>query len=313
MGADARAHLPEVEGDLGGTDRDLDGIDRDLDGTDRDLDGRDGDLDGADGSDEPGAHLAGVRFRYTKLGRIRFTSHRDVARMWERGLRRSGLPVAWSEGFSPRPLLSFGLALPTSCESLAEYVDVRLAPGVAVAAAPSLARLLGPLLPDGIEVPASGAILRGADSLQQEVTSCSWELEVLGVTVGELAERIERLLAAPSVPVRRERKGRLVEDDLRPSVLVLTSEQPERTPQPGLRDGPTDAPSAPLRVHAELATRPRGVRPPELLQELGADIGLARACRTNQWIERDGARLEPLAVDGDAPGPVAPHADGRAS
>ena len=46
--------------------------------------------------------------------------------MWERALRRSGLPVAWSEGFSPRPLLSFGLALPTGGESLAEYLDVRL-------------------------------------------------------------------------------------------------------------------------------------------------------------------------------------------
>ena len=53
-----------------------------------------------------------VRFRFTKLGKIRFTSHRDVARMWERALRRSLLPVALSQGFSPHPLLSFGLALP---------------------------------------------------------------------------------------------------------------------------------------------------------------------------------------------------------
>ncbi len=67
-----------------------------------------------------------VRFRFTKLGKIRFTSHRDVARMWERALRRSLLPVALSQGFSPHPLLSFGLALPTGCESLGEYLDVRL-------------------------------------------------------------------------------------------------------------------------------------------------------------------------------------------
>jgi hypothetical protein len=65
-----------------------------------------------------------IRFRFTKLGKIRFTSQRDVARMWERALRRSGLPVAWSEGFSPHPLLSFSLALPTGCESLAEYLDI---------------------------------------------------------------------------------------------------------------------------------------------------------------------------------------------
>ena len=54
-----------------------------------------------------------IRFRFSKLGKIRFTSQRDVARMWERALRRAGLPLAYTEGFSPRPQLSFGLALPT--------------------------------------------------------------------------------------------------------------------------------------------------------------------------------------------------------
>ena len=67
-----------------------------------------------------------VRFRFVKLGKIRFTSQRDVARMWERALRRAGLPLAYTAGFSPRPQLSFGLALPTGCESLAEYLDVDL-------------------------------------------------------------------------------------------------------------------------------------------------------------------------------------------
>src|ERR1017187_10448785 len=65
-----------------------------------------------------------LRVRFAKVGKIRFTSHRDVARMWERALRRSGLPVARSQGFNPRPLVGFGLALPTGCESLAEYLDV---------------------------------------------------------------------------------------------------------------------------------------------------------------------------------------------
>jgi len=67
-----------------------------------------------------------VRIRFTKQGKVRWTSHRDVARIWERALRRAGLPVAYTEGFSPRPRLSFGLALPTGYESDAEYLDVDL-------------------------------------------------------------------------------------------------------------------------------------------------------------------------------------------
>src|SRR5881227_1654467 len=70
-----------------------------------------------------------VRIRFSKLGKIRFTSHRDVARIWERALRRAALPVAYTEGFSPHPKLSFGLALSTGHESLGEYLDVDLAGG----------------------------------------------------------------------------------------------------------------------------------------------------------------------------------------
>ncbi|HLK44840.1 MAG TPA: TIGR03936 family radical SAM-associated protein, partial [Acidimicrobiales bacterium] len=69
-----------------------------------------------------------LRVRYRKVGRVRFTSQRDCARLFERAMRRASLPLAHSSGFSPRPLLSFGLALPTGCASLAEYLDLRLDP-----------------------------------------------------------------------------------------------------------------------------------------------------------------------------------------
>jgi radical SAM-linked protein len=245
-----------------------------------------------------------VRFRYAKTGKIRFTSQRDVARMWERALRRSRLPVAWSQGFSPRPLLSFGLALPTGCESLAEYVDVTLdGPPPPAAEAAALAPALSALLPDGVDVGAAALLPHGAGSLQQEVTSCSWVLEVRGVCEQELTERIGRLLLAPSVPIRRERKGRAVDDDLRPSVLSL-----DRLGPGASHEGPSH------RIGADLATRPRGVRPGELLKGLGADLVLVRACRTHQWIERDAIRREPLPVDGsELPPASAPHARERAS
>ena len=69
-----------------------------------------------------------LRLRFSKFGKIRFTSHRDVARMWERALRRGGVRMAYSQGFAPHPLVSFGLALPTGCESMGEYLDLRLDP-----------------------------------------------------------------------------------------------------------------------------------------------------------------------------------------
>jgi radical SAM-linked protein len=246
-----------------------------------------------------------IRFRFSKHGKIRFTSHRDVARMWERALRRSRVPVALSQGFSPHPLLSFGLALPTGCESEGEYLDARLEearPGDVPV--PELPGLLTSLLPDGMAVRAAGAVGMAEGSLQQEVASCTWELEVLGVIGEELQERIARTLAAPSLTVQRERKGRQTEDDVRPAVrqLALTGED-------ALEQG-----EYPIgRLRAELATHPRGVRPGDLCSALGADVVLARACRTHQWIERDGARYEPLSVSELGTDPVVEHAPGRAS
>jgi radical SAM-linked protein len=223
--------------------------------------------------------------RFTKFGKVRFTSHRDVARMWERALRRSRLPVAYSQGFVPHPLVSFGLALPTGCESNGEYLDVRLGPpGPQETPLADLASALSRLLPDGVDVTAAALVPETEGSLQQEVASCDWELEVHGVSGEELTERVEAMLAAPVLTVRRERKGRPGEDDVRPAIRSLS----------------TISPNGHLR--AELATHPRGVRPSDLVTALGAGAALARACRTHQWIERDGARFEPLVASGPGTG-----------
>jgi radical SAM-linked protein len=246
-----------------------------------------------------------VRFRFSKTGKVRFTSHRDVARMWERALRRSRLPVALSQGFSPHPLLSFGLALPTGCESRGEYLDARLDEArpdeVSYDALPAL---LTPLLPDGVVVQAAGAVALAEGSLQQEVASCDWELEVFGLSGEELQERVEQVLASPSLTVHRERKGRQTEDDIRPAILTLAVSHD---------DGPEQGEQPIGRFRAELATHPRGVRPSDLLSAFGTDVVLARACRTHQWIERDGARFEPLSVSGLGTDPVVVHAGWRAS
>jgi radical SAM-linked protein len=247
-----------------------------------------------------------VRFRFSKTGKVRFTSHRDVARMWERALRRSRLPVGLSQGFSPHPLLSFGLALPTGCESLGEYLDARLEETRAGELPyDELPGLLTPLLPDGVVVQAAGAVAMAEGSLQQEVGSCDWELEVYGVGGRELQEQVERVLAAPSLTVHRERKGRQTEDDIRPAILKLAVAHDHGSEQEEQPIG---------RLRAELATHPRGVRPSDLISAFGTDVVLARACRTHQWIERDGARFEPLSLSGLlGTDPVVVHAAGRAS
>jgi radical SAM-linked protein len=231
--------------------------------------------------------------RFTKLGKVRWTSHRDVARVWERALRRAGLPVTYTRGFSPRPQISFGLALPTGCESIAEYLDVSLGTEVDPHV---VAELVGAQLPAGIDVVGTAEYERGSGSLQEEVTSCAWEISVPGTTRDRLAGVLITVMSAGSLPVKRERKGRLVSDDLRPSLIALRAvdEVPEEASARGTVASTTgwDHDEPGTKLFAELATRPRGVRPMELAQILGIELGVAR--RTCQWIERGGSKFEPL-------------------
>jgi len=250
-----------------------------------------------------------VRLRFGKSGKVRWTSHRDLARMWERALRRARVPVVYTGGFSPRPKLSFGLALPTGAESICEYLDVELdQPDVDVDALPGL---LTPALPAGIDVLVAGRLEERAPSLQQEVTSCRWELEVTGWGQSELERAVGTLLGRASLTVTRERKGHAVTDDIRPAIVHLAvgappsaaaaeAGAPDATPAGQEGEATTGPP--PVLLRAELATQPRGLRPAELLCALGPGLDEARVRRTHQWIERDGARWEPLPLGAtDAP------------
>jgi len=229
-----------------------------------------------------------MRFRFTKLGKVRWTSHRDLAHMWERAFRRVQLPLAYTQGFSPRPKVSFGLALPTGAESVAEYLDVELAPERAPSPDAASPARLTPALPTGIDVVASTELADGGESLQEAVTSSGWTIDAAGAGHEELRCLVERALAADSIVIARERKGRTADEDVRCAILSCSV------------DG--------TLLDCELAAHPRTLRPSELLRAIdpgpATRLEAVAVRRTHQWIERDGAKWEPLPLD--APG--APHA-----
>ncbi|MDP1821295.1 MAG: TIGR03936 family radical SAM-associated protein [Acidimicrobiales bacterium] len=253
------------------------------------------------------------RLRFTKQGKIRFLSHRDLARIWERTLRRAGVAVAYSEGFSPRPRLHFGLALSTGHESLGEYLDIDLAPDGALDPA-DLPALVNPHLPEGMTAQAVIPVEAGSDSLQQAVTSCGWEIEVVGAGAPAVAAAAQRALGASALPTTVERKGASVSIDARPAILAL-----EVAPSPVPTPVPTPDGVAPLRpstlLVAELATQPRSLRPAELVRALDPAWVEGRVLRTHQWTLVDGARCEPIPLsEGGARGATSiPHAGARAS
>ncbi len=238
-----------------------------------------------------GTDRQSIRIRFTKAGRVRFVSHRDVARLFERALRKLRLPVAYTEGFSPRPKLSFGLALTVAYESEAEYLDVELTKPIDLEALPAE---LTDALPDGMTVDAVVPNEPGTPSLQQAIVCCSWTIEVCGQPIDEVRTAVAGVLAADELLVERERKGKHTIADVRPAILDIEVA------------GPT---SDGVELRAELATEDVSLRPAELVRALSEHLVEGRVRRTHQWMIVEGARCEPVR----APGPSTRHSLLRAS
>ncbi|HKB16391.1 MAG TPA: TIGR03936 family radical SAM-associated protein [Planctomycetota bacterium] len=90
-----------------------------------------------------------IRVSYRRTGDLRFLSQLDVVRTVERSVRRSGLKVAFSEGFNPRVRLSFSPALPTGVEAGRAWFDVLMEEPVT---SPEVRDRLAASLPAGFEV-----------------------------------------------------------------------------------------------------------------------------------------------------------------
>ena len=240
-----------------------------------------------------------IRIRFHKKGKIRFTSHRDVARIWERAFRRAGIAVAYSQGFSPRQKLSFGLALSTGHESEAEFLDVELvddryrdqktweADGH-VNPATEVVESLNAALPVGMDVVAVAPIEKG-DSLQQAVVACTWTMDVDDIGRADAEAWVADVLSRAEIVVERERKGKPVIEDLRPHVHA---------------HGVTGTTETGVRLTADLGTQPRALRPTELLAAVAPPLVARSVCRMNQWTSQGTDREEPLMAP-VAPAPLA--------
>ncbi|MDR1999152.1 MAG: TIGR03936 family radical SAM-associated protein [Frankiaceae bacterium] len=161
-----------------------------------------------------------IRIRYAKRGRLRFSSHRDFARAFERALRRAEAPMAFSAGFSPHQKISYLGAAPTGVASEAEYLEIALSRAVDPDA---LRAALDAALPPGLDI-VEAVESAGAPIAALLQASC-WRLEFPGVDPARLSEAIAAFLAAPEAPVERATKdGRRTLDARGP--VVSASCQP---------------------------------------------------------------------------------------
>ncbi len=163
-----------------------------------------------------------LRVRYAKRGRLRFTSHRDFSRAFERAVFRARVPMAYSSGFNPHPRISYAGAAPTGSASEAEYLEIALAQEVDPAAVHAA---LDEALPDG-PGRARGGASRPGGSLADRLEASQWQIALDGVEPVAATDAVQRFLATTEVPVERMTKKGLRTFDARSAVLALSVDPP---------------------------------------------------------------------------------------
>ena len=197
------------------------------------------------------------RIDFSKTEQMRFTGHLDLILTWERTFRRAGLPLAYSEGFSPRPLLNMAAPLPLGFTSTGEIGDFWLSE---IVSSPEFHRDLEKSLPPGLLIQEISEIedIFGP-KLPTLVFAASYSI-TLNIKHPGLPEQIESLINSASII--RDRKGKSY--DLRPLIQKLESDK-----------------SSPPKLQMTLAALPGATgRPDEILAALELPTAGTRICRT---------------------------------
>jgi radical SAM-linked protein len=234
-----------------------------------------------------------IRLRYTKRGRLRFTSHRDFQRAFERALRRSEVPMAYSAGFTPHPKVSYANAAPTGTGSEAEFLEIALTE----ARDPEILRgLLDESMPTGLDI--IDAVEARTSGLAERLTASVWEMRLDGVDPEEVRAAVATFNDAETVEVQRKAKNGIRTFDARAAVADLrVVDDPA--------DRPGERPCAILRLVVRHVTP--AVRPDDVLSGLRAVADLAppvpaAVTRLAQGLfdEESGTVTDPLAPDREA-------------
>jgi radical SAM-linked protein len=208
-------------------------------------------------------YIQRMRVTFVTDDSVKYVGHLDMARAWERAIRRARLPLAYSQGFNPQARMHFAAALPVGFTGQAELIDVFL--DAEIEPADFLARL-APALPAGIRLTGAEAVSRELPSLQAAICSARYRVELATAESDEVfASRLSAFMTRSEAWRERRRGKEVARYDLRPLVQSL------------IYTGPCELGQS---FDTEMRAEPGATgRPDELLAELGYESALRRVVR----------------------------------
>lgn len=238
-----------------------------------------------------------VRIRFTRGEGVKFISHLDLMKVFERAIRRSNLPIAYSQGFNPHPQMVFGLPLAVGMTSECEYADFELARKIAPE---QFMERLNETLPEAIRI-TSAAQKRSKKNIMATIAGADYILEIFSneqISPNTVAQRVENLLKRESIKVLKEgrgkdRKATFKEVEIRPLILDVEIEPIQSLPQ-----GYEIFQSAFVIKAGFKAGSAANLRPElfikALCEQAGISVASSRIHRKALYIEVDGRLTDPL-------------------
>ncbi len=221
-----------------------------------------------------------LRITYHRGDAVKYITHLDVMRFWERAFRRAHLPLAMSQGFHPHPRLSVAAPLPVGVTSDAEVMDVYL--DETLRPEQALQRLAAKLVP-GFTVVEVAQVPEEAPSVQSLVRFAEYLVTVeTGQTVEEVERATRLLLAKTTLPWELTRDSELRQYDLRPQIADLWLAK-DTTPPAG---------ALTLGMRLQNDTNAAG-RPEQVARALGFEAPPLSVHRTRLILDRPPARPAP--------------------
>lgn len=158
--------------------------------------------------------------KFTKEENIRFISHLDILRMFQRAVKRAGLPVSYSLGFNPHMLIGFACALPTGAMSLAEYAEIRLDTDIPTY---EILQRLNNVLPNGCRVLDISTLPAEYPSLMAVVEAAEYKIDIMQRGADSLIkELVDEVMSSKEFVISKKTKKGFKPTDIRPIIKEMS-------------------------------------------------------------------------------------------
>ncbi len=236
--------------------------------------------------------MSNIRVRFARGEAVKFISHLDLMKVFERAIRRSGLPIAYSQGFNPHPQMVFGLPLPVGVTSDGEYADFEL---VREIKPEQFMEELNKSLPEAVRIIAAAGKNTRAN-IMASVSGADYVLDIFlneTLPMNTISEKLKWMMESESIMVLKEGKGNAKEIDIRPLILGASLEEMKDVPYGYESFGTAFTVQTTFRAGSTANLRPElFIR--ALAEQAGLPVASSRVHRMALYVSKHGRMTDPL-------------------